>query len=130
MRKFRVVVNGNTYEVDIEEIDGASGGESVPTSIPAVRIPRTAAAPKTVSNPAPKPITHETNGTIVAQMPGTIVEIRVKPGDMVKRGQPLVILEAMKMANEVVAPHDGSVMTINVEKDASVNAGDVLVVLN
>ena len=130
MRKFRVVVNGNAYEVDIEEMSTTEGSEQAFLSGAAVAQPRTAIAAKKIQAPATQPAANETNETIVAQMPGTIIEIKVEPGDIVKRGQALVILEAMKMANEVVAPHDGTVKTIHVQKDALVNAGDILVVLN
>jgi biotin carboxyl carrier protein len=59
-------------------------------------------------------------------MPGTILDIKVKPGDAVKEGQILLILEAMKMENEIIAPSSGTIDTIQVSKGASVNAGDVL----
>ena len=130
MRKFRVVVNGNTYEVDIEEIDGGAPLPQASPSEPAVQPPRKTVAATAAPNPQPQAAANGTEGNVVAQMPGTIVEIKVKPGDRVSRGQALVILEAMKMANEVVAPADGTVASISVEKDASVNAGDILVVLN
>ena len=130
MRKFRVVVNGNTYEVDIEEIGETAGGELLASPTPVVTQSRKAVKAPAVVSQKTKSIANETDKTVVAQMPGTIVDVRVKPGDTVERGQALLILEAMKMANEVVAPYDGSVVSINVEKDTSVNAGDVLVVLN
>jgi biotin carboxyl carrier protein len=63
-------------------------------------------------------------------MPGTILGVKVNPGDTVKKGQVLLILEAMKMENEIVAPNDGTVATVNVSKGTSVNAGDVLVSMN
>jgi len=62
-------------------------------------------------------------------MPGTILDIRVNQGDTVNKGQVLLILEAMKMENEIVAPNDGTVASINVSKGASVNGGEVLVSL-
>lgn len=131
MRKFRVAVNGTTYEVDIEEITDTGGGTTAtsapPAAQPAAR-PAPAPAAPVRKSAAPAPAENG-GGVVVAQMPGTIVAIRVSQGEEVKRGQTLVILEAMKMENEVVAPHDGKVLEIKVEKDGSVNAGDVLVIL-
>ena len=63
-------------------------------------------------------------------MPGTIVDLRVKAGDSIKRGDILLILEAMKMENEILAPEDGTVATVNVSKGYSVNSGDLLVSIN
>jgi biotin carboxyl carrier protein len=63
-------------------------------------------------------------------MPGTIVDLRVKAGDSIKRGDILLILEAMKMENEILAPEDGTVATVNVSKGDSVNSGDLLVSIN
>lgn len=131
MRKFRVVVNGTTYEVDIEEItDG--GGDLTASARPAAQpaaSPLVGPAAQVRKSAAPAPAENGGRGSVVAQMPGTIVAIRVSQGEEVKRGQTLVILEAMKMENEVVAPYDGTVLELKVEKDGSVNAGDVLVIL-
>jgi biotin carboxyl carrier protein len=63
-------------------------------------------------------------------MPGTILDIKVKPGQAVKKSDVLMILEAMKMENEIVAPQDGTVASVNTSKGASVNSGDLLVSLN
>ena len=68
-------------------------------------------------------------GTVSAPMPGTVLDIMVKEGDVVKSGQVCVILEAMKMENELPAPCDGTVKSVNVTKGASVNTADVLVVI-
>ncbi|HZX46742.1 MAG TPA: biotin/lipoyl-containing protein, partial [Clostridia bacterium] len=67
--------------------------------------------------------------TITAPMPGTVLDVKVKEGQSVKQGDVLVILEAMKMENEIFAPADGTVASVNVSAGASVNAGDVLVSL-
>ncbi len=114
MKKFNITVNGKTYEVDVEEI----GGVSAPAAAPKPAAP--AAAPKAV--PAG-------GNTVTSPMPGTILDIKVKEGDTVSSGQVLIILEAMKMENEIMAPADGTVTSIQVQKGASVNAGDVLIVL-
>ncbi|MBQ8089059.1 MAG: acetyl-CoA carboxylase biotin carboxyl carrier protein subunit, partial [Clostridia bacterium] len=68
--------------------------------------------------------------TIKAPMPGNINDVRVKAGQSVKKGDILVILEAMKMENEIMAPRDGVVASVNVSKGATVSTGDVLVSLN
>ena len=67
---------------------------------------------------------------ITSPMPGTILDVKVAPGVAVKAGDVLVILEAMKMENEIVAPQDGTVAAVNVKKGDSVNSGDVLASLN
>jgi len=126
MKKFNITVNGKAYEVEVEEIGG------VPQ---APRAPR-AAAPATPapSAPAPAPAAPAApvagGGTSVeSPMPGTVLDIKVSAGDTVKNGDVLLILEAMKMENEITATGDGKVTSVNVAKGASVNAGDVLVVL-
>ena len=105
MHKFIVNVNGTSYEVEVEEIDSAAAGE-------------TASAPKKA---APKAA--QLNGsekTITAPMPGSILAVNVKPGV-------LLILEAMKMENEIMAPCDGKVVSVSVQSGTSVNSGDVLI---
>lgn len=131
MRMFRVVVGGNEYEVGIEEITENAG------SAPAAA-PRPAAAPAAKPAPAapkaasPKPSTPAPTageGTISAAMPGTINDVKVAVGDSVSRGDTVMILEAMKMENEIKSPVDGVVSAIEVEKGASVNAGMTLMVI-
>ncbi len=131
MKMFRVVVDRKEYEVAVEEIKGQAG--SAPT--PAATAPKPAAkksqapAPATPKPSAPPAGGDSGEGAVVAQMPGTIVDIDVNVGDKVTKGQKLLVLEAMKMENEIVAPHDGTVSEISVAAGALVNAGDVLVVL-
>jgi len=126
MKKFNITVNGKAYEVEVEEIGG------VPQ---APRAPRAAApAAPAPSAPAPAPAASAApvagGGTSVeSPMPGTVLDIKVSAGDTVKNGDVLLILEAMKMENEITATGDGKVTSVNVAKGASVNAGDVLVVL-
>lgn len=139
MKKFLIKVNGNQYEVEVEEI----GGYTVqPVQAPVQAAPAPAPAPAPASAPAPAPARTEAaapqkvaTGTIgstkvTAPMPGTILRIEAKVGDKVTKGQVLLILEAMKMENEIVAPVDGTVASINVESGASVNAGDLLASLS
>ena len=106
MRKFQVNVNGTRYEVEVEEIDANA-------------IPKTAAEPVKAS-PAGA-------GTEVrSPMPGNILQVNVNPGDVVKEGQQLMILEAMKMENEILAPCAGKITSIGVAKGTSVESGALL----
>jgi biotin carboxyl carrier protein len=145
MKKFLIKVNGNQYEVEVEEVrDGAVQYYAAPAPVQPVSAPVAAAAPSPAPAPAPVPAPApapaaekkvETGGTtgavkVTAPMPGTILKVVASIGDRVKRGQVLVILEAMKMENEIVAPSDGTVASINVTKGTSVNAGDLLASLN
>ena len=117
MKKYRVNVNGTVYEVELEEITGG-----------AAAAPAAAAAPvATPAAPASAPAGGE---QITSPMPGNILDVKVKAGASVKAGDVLVILEAMKMENEIVAPQDGTVASINVNKGDTVNSGDVLVSMN
>jgi len=132
MKQFRVVVNGNEYRVAIEELQEET---QAPASTPAPQ-QKAAAPPKLAANPTPvktAPPKAEANGdadrNITAAMPGTILEIKVNVGDAVQRGQALMILEAMKMENEIMASSDGVVDQIHTVVGASVNSGDLLMVL-
>lgn len=132
MRKFRVQVNGNMYEVEVEEIGGvptiAQPTPVVAAAPPAVPAPVPAPAP--VATPAPKappaPVASGGNG-VAAPMPGTITDIKVRVGDRVQPRTVVMMLEAMKMENEIFAGRAGVVSQIAVEKGASVNTGDLLV---
>ena len=101
MKNLKITVNGTTYDVQVEET-----GASAPAA-PAV------AAAEVVSCP----------------MPGTIVSVNVSAGQAVKKGDVLVVLEAMKMENEIMAPHDATVAAVHVNKGDSVDSGTALVSL-
>lgn len=126
--KFRVTLNGKTYEVEAEK--GAPMPETVYTApaaapAPAVEVPA-AAAPAPASAAAPAAV----SGTVVSSpLPGNVLAIEVNPGEAVKAGQVLVLIEAMKMENEIVAPCDGVVKQILVNKGAVVATGDKLLVI-
>lgn len=138
MKKFNITVNGKSYEVEVEEIGGVMSSAPVarPVATP-VAAPSPAAAPAPAAAPsapaakpaAPAPAPVAGGETITSPMPGTILDIKVNVGDTVASGAVLVILEAMKMENEIMAPVAGKVVSINVNKGASVNSGDVLVVI-
>lgn len=114
MRNFLVNVNGTQYEVAVEEIDGVAA--------PAAAKPAPAAAPKAATvSAAPA------GGTkVTAPMPGTILGVHVKDGDTVKAGQPIFVLEAMKMESDITAPISGTVRGVSVSKGESVEAGKYL----
>jgi biotin carboxyl carrier protein len=114
MRKFSIKVNGTAYEVEVEELGGSVSSAPVQVSAPAPQ----AAAP--AAQPAGE------GEAVAAPMPGTILDIKVKAGDAVKAGQVLMILEAMKMENEIMAGCDGTVTSVMVSKGASVQTGDAL----
>jgi glutaconyl-CoA/methylmalonyl-CoA decarboxylase subunit gamma len=118
MRKFVIKVNGNEYEVEVDEIK-TEVSKPATTSIPVA-----AQAPKSISTPS---TTAVGGAAIKAPMPGTILKVNVKAGDPVKKGQTLLVLEAMKMENEIVAPSDGTIEAVLVEKGNQVGAGAVLV---
>ena len=122
MRMFKVRVNGNEYEVEIEEFSDAVGSTRPSPPPSPARSPRQEA-------PAPQsqPKVSASSSTVTAAIPGTILDVRIKQGDLVKRGDTLLILEAMKMENEIMAPRDGKIDGIHVEKGAAVNVGTVLV---
>lgn len=118
MRNFLVNVNGTQYEVAVEEIDGKAAPtvKSAPVAAPAAP-----AAPVAPAAAAPA------GGTkVTAPMPGTILGINVKEGDVVKAGQPIFVLEAMKMESDITAPTAGRITSIAVSKGASVEAGSYL----
>ncbi|SDW96236.1 DUF2118 domain-containing protein [Tepidimicrobium xylanilyticum] len=135
MRKFLIKVNGNQYEVEVEEIkeDASSTPQKniqpilKPTSEPAVQ---PTAPLKSEELKVEKEITVQEGEEVVeAPMPGTILSINVKEGDMVEEGQILAILEAMKMENEILAPRNGKVIKVVTTQGASVNTGDKLIII-
>lgn len=127
MRKFNITVNGQTYEVDVEEVGGVPTAAPVRAAAPAAA-PVAAAAPAAAPKAAPKAAAGA-GDPVKAPMPGTILDVKVKVGDKVKGGQAVCVLEAMKMENEIPAPKDGTVTSVLVSKGATVNAGDTLVTL-
>ena len=127
MRKFNVTVNGVAYDVEIEEVGAvASAPVAAPVAAPA-------AAPTPAAAPAPKaaPAAAGKAGSVAikAPMPGTILKMNVKVGDSVKSGDVVCVLEAMKMENDICAPQDGVVSSIEVAQGASVATDAVLVTL-
>ena len=125
MKKFKINVNGASYDVEVEEI----GGAMAPAAPAAASAPAAPAAPAAASV-APAASAAPADGTQVnAPMPGNIIDVKVSVGDSVSEGDILLILEAMKMENEILAPVSGKVAGVQVAKGAAVNSGDVLVVI-
>ncbi len=115
MKKYRVNVNGNSYEVEIELIDSAEAAAAPSTPAPAPAAPAAPAAP-----------TSGAGENVNAPMPGTILAVNVTAGQNVKKGDVLFILEAMKMENEIMSPVDGVVSAISTTKGATVESGALL----
>ena len=112
MKVYKVKVNGKVYEVELEAVSEQAGS--------------------IVANPAPTaaaPVASGEGQEVVAPMQGTILEVKVKTGDAVKKGQVVAILEAMKLENEVVSPFDGVVKNVLVSKGQKVNNGDKLLIV-
>ncbi len=132
MRKFVVNVNGNSYEVEVEEVGGvtASAPVSAPAAPAAPVAPAAPAAPEK-EKPAPAPAQGPAGSVkITAPMPGTILDVKVNPGQQIQQGALLAILEAMKMENEILSPQNATVATVNVSRGQQVNTGDLLFTLN
>lgn len=124
MKNYTITVNGNVYDVTVDE-----GASNAAVAAPQAPAPKAAPAPA----PAPKkaaPVGAAGAVKVASPMPGKILSIKASAGQAVKRGEVLLILEAMKMENEVVAPQDGTVASINVAEGAMVESGDVLATLN
>ncbi len=115
MKRFNITVNGKAYDVQVEEIGGAAPVAAAP-------------APATASAPAPAAPAADAE-VVSAPMPGTIVNVMVSAGQSVKSGDVLLVLEAMKMENEIMAPRDGVVAGVHVNKGESVDSGKALVSL-
>ncbi|SHH50592.1 acetyl-CoA carboxylase biotin carboxyl carrier protein subunit [Tepidibacter thalassicus] len=114
MKKYRISLNGKTYEVEVEEINEVNDTKDKIEKV--------------------TPITQQKKSSdrgesVKAPMPGTIVSVNVNEGDNVQAGEVLLILEAMKMENEIVAPINGKISSINISQGASVAAGDVLITI-
>ncbi len=123
MKNYRITVNGNVYDVTVEELGGTASAPIVaaaPAAVP-VAAPVAAAAPVSTGAGAVK---------INAPMPGKILSIKAPAGTAVKKGQVIMVLEAMKMENDIVATEDGTVASIDVKEGAMVEAGAVLATLN
>ena len=123
MKNYTITVNGNVYEVTVEE--GISGG--------AASAPRAAAPAPKAAPAAPKaaaPAGAQGSVAVTAPMPGKILAVKASAGQAVKKGDVIMVLEAMKMENDIVAPQDGTIATINVAVGDSVEPGAALATMN
>ena len=130
--KYKVTLKGKTYEVEVDQGEAmildeyeayapAPAAAPVPAAAPAAVAPTPAAAPA-----APAAVAGE---QVVSPMPGTIVKVNVKAGQAVKSGEVLAVLEAMKMENEIMAPHDATVAQVLVDVGSKVDTGTPIIVL-
>ena len=131
MKKFNITVNGVSYEVDVEEIKDGAAPSAPAAPRPQAVAPAAAPAPAASKAPAavPAPVAAAPAGgtTVESPMPGNVWKVLVKEGQQVKDGETLIILEAMKMENDIPAPCDGVVASLHVAEGAAVNGGDILV---
>ena len=121
LKKYRVTVNGQTYDVGVEEMGGSSAPAAAPVAAASAPVPAPAAAPAPAAGGA------SGAGTVKAPMPGTVLGVKVSTGQLVKRGDVLLILEAMKMENEICAQGDGTVTQVRVQAGTTVNTGDPMI---
>ena len=126
--KYKVTLNGRTYEVEVEAGKAMllDEYEAIAPSAPAAAAPAAPAAAPVAAAPA-APVVTGSGDAVTAPMPGTILKVNVTNGQAVKAGQVLVVLEAMKMENEIMAPKDGTITQVAVSKGASVDTGAPLV---
>ena len=131
--KYKVTLNGRTYEVEVEQGKAMLLDEydAVAPAAAPVAAPAAAPAPTPAAPAAPAaPVAAVAGEAVIAPMPGNILKVNVTAGQAVKEGDVLVVLEAMKMENEIMAPKSGTVAQVLVQKGSSVDTGATLIVLN
>ena len=145
MKKFKFTINGNQYEVDIKdvedniaqlEVNGTPYEVTLDREIKQTKTPkliRSESVPSTDSHPSiaktSNPSAPKGGGTIKSPLPGVILDIYIKEGDMVKTGQKLLTLEAMKMENNIESDKEGKVVSLKVSKGDNVMEGDILIII-
>ncbi len=118
MKKYNVKVNGKLYEVELESVEDVKG-----SVVEEKKVEEKPAASQS------QPVNNGSGKQVLAPIGGNVIRVDVKVGDKVKKGQCLLVIEAMKLENEIVAPVDGTVVSLNVAKGASVNTKDLLAVI-
>lgn len=129
LRKFKISIDGKEYLVEMEEIGGAPVPATPVAQEAPVALQASEPTPEPVATPQPAAPVAAGSDAMTAPMPGTILRILVNPGESVTENQPLMILEAMKMENEVVANRSGVISAIHVTQGQMVNPGDALVTI-
>ena len=142
MKEYKYTINGNKYEVAINEVSDTTAKvtvngadytvewEKLVEEKPVVKVQPVAAKPAAPATPVAKPAAAPVSGNAIkTPLPGVIIDVKVAVGDTVKKGQTVVVLEAMKMENNINADRDGKVVAIQVAKGDTVADGAVLVVL-
>lgn len=128
--KYKVTLNGKTYEVEVEKGEAVllkeyeAAAPAAPVAAPVATAPAAPAAP--AAAPAAASVQLGAGTAVNAPLPGTVLQIKASVGQAVKAGETVMIIEAMKMENEIVAPKDGKITSVVVQKGAAVNAGDPL----
>lgn len=121
MKKFMVTVNGNKYEVEVDEVI-----DNIKSTVESNARKNDETSTPVKNNNANTISAEQTSIGITTQMPGTIIKLNVSVGDTVEKGQVLMVLEAMKMENEIYSPSAGKVVSINVSEGTTVNTRDIL----
>ena len=139
MKEYKYKINGNKYNVTISDIEDNIAHVEVngsPFTVemevkaqPVVKPVASTRPAKPTVQVAPPAAKEGKKSGVKSPLPGVILDIKVKVGDEVKKGQTIIILEAMKMENEIMAPHDGNIAQVCVSKGAAVDTGDALIVL-
>ena len=137
MKTFSITINGVNYIAQVEEIANGAAPVAAPVATPvaapaAAPTPAPAATPASAPKAAPAPKASGSAGSVAvkAPMPGNILKVNCKVGDSISKGDVLVVLEAMKMENDICAPDDGVVASIEISQGNSVETDAVLVTLN
>lgn len=141
MKTYKFTINGNTYEVAVNSVEGKTASvnvngmdyqvelENAPAAAPAAAPKAPAAEQPAVQSPAPAAAPAGAGEKVPSPLPGVIIEVSVKEGQAVKAGQKVAVIEAMKMENEIAAPKDGTVTAIHVNKGDSVLEGADIVTI-
>jgi biotin carboxyl carrier protein len=133
MRNFRITVDGTAYDVSVEDLD-AAGTQAAPAAVARPEMTTPVIAHAAVGNPPPTagsaaPALAAQPGDVASPLAGTVVKVEVAVGDTVTQGQPVLVLEAMKMNTSVTAPRAGTISAIAVTAGATVGEGQVLMTI-
>lgn len=135
-KKYRITVDGTAYAVEVEELGAGAPAPAAPSAVaapvaaPAPAAPAPVAAPVApVAAPSPAPAAGGAGVPVVAPMPGKVLKVSVSAGAAVRNGDLVLVLEAMKMENEIFSPADGVVREIRSREGDAVNSGDVMMVI-